>query len=115
MSKERIFWARQCGITGEGMNEGYLYNDHEYIANDKDLIDTLRGQDFTAEDEDGNQLYPSKMTDEELMEWAYNDEIYYWTDWVEDEDIQYEEIDGKLVDIQEYTEEEQAIITNTNN
>ena len=102
MSKERIFWARQCDITGEGMNEGYLFDDNLYIANDKDLIDTLRGRDYTAEDEDGNQLYPSKMTDEELMEWAYNEEIYFWTEWdagdAGDGDIQYEEIDGKLVE-----------------
>jgi hypothetical protein len=39
------------------------------------------------------------MTDEELMEWAYNEEIYFWTEWdAGDGDIQYEEIDGKLVE-----------------
>ena len=108
--KDVTLWARQCSITGEGMNEGYLFNDTVYIANDKDLIDTLRGQDYTAEDEDGTQLYPSKMTDQELMEWAYNDEIYYWTEWDDDEDVQYAEIDGVMYE--EGTDEfNEAIIT----
>ena len=106
--KDVTLWARQCEISGEGMNEGYFFDDTMYIANDKDLINTLRSKDYTPEDEDGNQLQAHDMTDQELMEWAYNEEIYYWTEWFDDEDVQYAEIDGVMYE--ESTDEFKEVI-----
>ena len=27
MTTEKILWARQCDITGEGMNDGWIWGD----------------------------------------------------------------------------------------
>ena len=67
-------YARICDITGEGMNEGFcILNGEMYIKNEEDLINHLREQDFSID--------VNAYGDEELMEWAYNEEYYYWTDW----------------------------------
>lgn len=92
-------YARQCSVTGEGMNDGYVFNDNEYIKHKKDLIKLLRSKDWTAEDEEGNDIPLSLLDDDGLLEWAYNDEIYYWTEWECPEDYEYEEINGILTEI----------------
>jgi len=33
------------------------------------------------------------------LEEAYDDDAYYWTEWEDEDDFQYEVIDGKLVEI----------------
>jgi len=89
-------FARQCDITGEGMNTGFYVNDELYIKNEIDLIEWLREQDFiTADGTPANDF-----NDEDLKEWAYNDEIYYFTEWNDEEDFQYEMINGVLTEIE---------------
>jgi hypothetical protein len=77
-----VKYARVCDITGEGMNEGFcILNGEMYIKNEEDLLNHLREQDFSFEDEQGNKIDVNAYEDEELMEWAYNDEYYYYTEW----------------------------------
>ena len=70
-----IKYARACDITGEGMNEGYCIGDgHMYIKYEVDLIKHIRDAE-----KEGNSEYNAD----------------YYTEW-EDEDFQYEEINGVL-------------------
>lgn len=90
-------FARKCDKTGKGMNQGFCVGDGEfYFSEEKFLIEWLRTQDFvTAEGKKANSF-----SDEDLKEWAYNDEVYYWTEWnVEDDedDTHYDEA-GNLYD-----------------
>ena len=92
-------YARQCSVTGEGMNEGYFFQDEIYIKHKKDLINLLRSKEWIAENEYGNDIEVNAYNDDDLLEWAYNDEIYYWTEWECPEDYEYEEINGVLTEI----------------
>ena len=81
-------YARQCSVTGEGMNEGWLQGDGErYFKYEKDVIEWLKG------------WYGSDLNDDELLENAVEEDILFWTEWECPEDFQYEEINGKLIEI----------------
>ena len=97
-NKETVYWARQCDVSGEGMDEGYCINDGDmYIKHEKDMLEWLRSKEWEFENEYGLIINISKLDDYDLLEWAFNDEIFYWTEWFGKEDIQYKEIDGKLI------------------
>lgn len=81
-------FARQCDVTGEGMNEGYCFDDGCFYA--KYEADALKH----AQELGYNTL-----------EEAYKDEAYYWTEWEDEEDFQYIVKDGKLVEIEEDCDE----------
>jgi hypothetical protein len=74
-------YARQCSITNEGMNEGWCFGD---------------GQDYAKYEKDAIQL--AKDYGYDSIEDAYEDEACYWTEW--EDDYQYEEINGVLVEIE---------------
>ena len=90
---DRILYARQCDITGEGMNEGYCIQDGlMYIKYVEDMIKHLRELDV--------ELSLRTPLDEELLNVYYDDDYYYWTEWECESDLQYEEVNGKLIEIQ---------------
>jgi len=84
-------YARKCDITNEGMNEGYVVNDTIYISSKENVLQYLR-KNFT-------DYYPIS-NDDELLVMAYDDEIYYWTEWNDEDDYQFEVINGKLIEIE---------------
>jgi hypothetical protein len=86
-------FARKCSATNVGMNEGYVVNDgEEYFANKSDLVKWLR---------DRNVDEYNELSDEFLLNEAYSLEEYYWTEWYDEEDHQYEMINGVLTEIEE--------------
>ena len=88
---DRILYARQCDITKEGMNEGYCIEDGlMYIKYEKDMIKHLRELD---------ELSAKGLSNKELLDIYYDNEYYYWTEWECEDDLQYEEINGKLIEI----------------
>ncbi len=88
---DRILYARQCDITKEGMNEGYCIEDGlMYIKYEKDMIKHLRELD---------ELSAKGLSNKELLDIYYDDEYYYWTEWECEDDLQYEEVNGKLTEI----------------
>ena len=76
-------YARQCSITGEGMNEGFCIQDGQmYVKHESDLTKHLEANtDYTSTQE------------------AYDDGYCYYTEWECDDDLQYEEINGVLTEI----------------
>ena len=67
-------FARICSVTGEGMNDGYVYRDGEmYFKYESDLVAHLRSQDESSSD----------LSDEFILSEAYELEEYYYTEWEE--------------------------------
>lgn len=97
MLKETIKYARKDSKTGKGINSGYVVGGGDfYFELESDLIAHLRNSDFeTAEGEKANNF-----SDSDLLEWAYNDEIYYFTEWEDENDFQFEEVNGVLTEIE---------------
>ena len=119
-------YARQCSVTGEGMNEGWVWfdgmfytkyekdtlaecrKDREAILSEIDeLIPTLLIHNDVQDIERWNELEDAisraeegKETDEDLLLIAYQQDYLYYTEWECEEDFQYEEINGKLIEIQ---------------
>jgi hypothetical protein len=82
-------YARKCDATGRGMNEGYVVGAGDLHFSEKQhLIDYLRGVEW----EDSNGVSSSDMkTDDDLMDYFYNEEFYYYTEWEEIDDVYYDE------------------------
>jgi hypothetical protein len=83
-------YARKCDATGRGMNEGYVIGAGDLHFSEKQhLIEYLRGVEW----EDSNDVSSSEMdTDADLMDYFYNEEFYYYTEWEEiDNDVYYDE------------------------
>jgi len=83
-------YARKCDATGRGMNEGYVVGAGDLHFSEKQhLIEYLRGVEW----EDSNDVSSSEMdTDADLMDYFYNEEFYYYTEWEEiDDDVYYDE------------------------
>ena len=84
-------YARQCDITGEGMNEGYIVGDgFMHIKYEKDLIALIRSWGVDENNE---------LSDDFILNESYENEEYYWTEWECPTDLQYEEVNGKLIEI----------------
>ncbi len=82
METTKYYFARRCDVTGNGMNDGYCIGDGEmYIEKESDLIAHLRSLEW--EDADGN-LSTDIEPDEDLLEFFYNEEYYYYTVWRDD-------------------------------
>jgi hypothetical protein len=85
MKEER--YARVCDVTGKGMNEGWCWGDGSfYTATLEDTIKELRSDindgayDF---DELGKETLLN-MSDDELMTYAYDNDVLYWTSWYDE-------------------------------
>ncbi len=77
-------FARKCDATGKGMNEGYVVGDGElYFSEKQHVIDWLRSRGGT-----------DNLSDEYILNEAYNLEEYYYTEWEEITDDFYYDEDG---------------------
>tara|TARA_R110000823_G_scaffold300650_1_gene421468 strand:+ start:193 stop:501 length:309 start_codon:yes stop_codon:yes gene_type:complete len=98
---EEILYARQCDITSEGMNEGYCIEDGlMYIKYEKDMIKHLREVEKKGNLEYDKDVSEGRLTDDWLIEDYYKADYYYWTEW-EEEDLQYKEVNGKLIELED--------------
>jgi hypothetical protein len=86
-------YAKQCSVTGEGMNEGYVYYDGEmYFKYEKDFVLFLRYQNEPIED-----IWD--LSDEFILNEAYELGEYYWTEWEDENEYEYYEENGKIFEI----------------
>jgi hypothetical protein len=85
-------FARRCDATGKGINEGYVVCDGEfYFSSKDDLIKHLSELDW--EDCNGNHSTDCK-TNDALLEFFYNEDYYYYTEWEEIDDDCYYDAEG---------------------
>ena len=80
-------YARKCDTTGKGMNEGFVVGAGDLHFSEKQhLVEYLRGVEW----EDSNGVSSSDMkSDDDLMNYFYNEEFYYYTEWEEIDDEIY--------------------------
>jgi hypothetical protein len=90
-------YARKCDVTGCGMNSGWVWGDGAFYTSTKEVtIKELRndissgGYDF---DEVG-AIELLKKTDDELMDYAWENDIFYWTEWQEVDEDSWFDADG---------------------
>lgn len=86
--------ARQCDVTKEGMNEGWVAGDGtDYFKYEEDAIAWCKKNGYKSLDK------------------AYDDDAIYWTEWYDEncEDYQYIIKDGKVVEIEEEEEQEEDL------
>jgi len=67
---------RTCDITGEDMYEGFVFDDNIYIKHQKDLVKKIKKYFLEVSKE---------WTEEDWLEFSYNQELHYWTEWYEDD------------------------------
>lgn len=112
-------WARKCDVTNEGMNVGWCFGDGSfYTKYYKDTIDALRKDFkfvaegfFTMSANDISEALDSreisiidecigqlKFSDEAILYMAYASDYVYYTEWDADDDAQYIEINGVLIE-----------------
>lgn len=94
-------WARVDSKTGKGMNEGFcVYDGEAYFENESDLIEFLRNEYIHHTGDELTEGLSKGLSDEFILKEAYDNDVYYYTDWnVDDEDYWYEERDGKLIEV----------------
>ena len=95
-SKELKYHARRCDVTGEGMDSGWVCGDDYYIKYESDLINHL----IEVYNQNDGIYEHDKLTgiinEDKLRELYYEDGYFYLTDWKQEEDIMYVEVDGKV-------------------
>lgn len=87
--RTKFKFARRCDATNRGMNEGFCFGDGEmYFSTREHLLEHLRTIEWV--DCNGN-LSTDCNGDEELLDFFFDEEMYYHTAWEElDEDEWYE-------------------------
>ncbi len=73
------------------MNEGYLVNDDTCVKYESDLIALIRSWNVDEHNE---------LSDDFILTESYNNEEYFWTAWEDENEYQYQEINGKLIEIE---------------
>jgi hypothetical protein len=93
--EEGCYYARQCDITGEGMNEGWVVSGgFFYIKHESDAIAYCK--------EKWNQTLQEAYEESE----ENGGDGFYWTSWEDESDFQYILVDGVLVDYEEPIDED---------
>jgi hypothetical protein len=81
--KEAQKYARCCTCCGKGMNEGY-FADYEYFCSDSCLRTEYSAKEW------------EELANDEVEK---SNDSYYWTEWEDEEDYQYQIINGILEEI----------------
>ena len=121
ITKAIMKYARKCSITGEGMNQGWCWgegvfytksekstlaecrSDRDAILREVDGLTPLNVQDNERWDELVEAIERARNneeTDEDLLLIGYQGDYVYYTEWEDESEHQYEEINGKLIEIQ---------------
>lgn len=90
-------FARRCDITGKGINEGYVWGDGTFYTSTTQItID-----EFRSDISDGAYDFDSvgkeellSMSDHDLLQYGYDNDVFYYTEWEEIDDDYYYDADG---------------------
>lgn len=75
--KVQQFWSRECCVTGQGFDEGFLLFDREYIKEEADAVSALRDYYKAI----GEVAVALRYKDSAVLERAYDDELSVYTEW----------------------------------
>jgi hypothetical protein len=115
--KTKIY-ARKCSVTGQGMFDGWCWGDGTFYTSTLEItLEECRkerenilldvDEDTEIEDYDKREKFLEALdrannnveSDDDLLLIAYQTGYLYYTEWYEESDIMYEEIDGELIEI----------------
>ena len=76
-------YPRYCNITGDGMFEGFVFNEDIYIKYQSDLIKKIK--EFYLNNGSFHLDFPDykEWNEGEWLDYSYDDELHYWTEWYE--------------------------------
>jgi hypothetical protein len=86
-------FARRCDITGRGMNEGWVWVEGIFYTSTLEITIKELRDDIECDAWDFDELGKDEilaMSDDELLEYAYENNVLYYTEW--------DEIDGEYYD-----------------
>jgi len=75
MTNQNVVFPRVCSATGVGIFEGYLCEDGEIFKHEADLLQWIKNRGEWDED----------LSDEYILDEAYELEEYLWTEWEADD------------------------------
>ena len=85
-------YMQRCDVTNRGMNEGWVWFDGTFYTSTKEITIAELRSDIKDGAYDFNEVGADKllaMTDDELLQYAYDQDVLYYTEWEEEpsEDI----------------------------
>jgi len=87
-------FPRQCSVTGRGMYEGYCIDNGMYYASDvKSLAIILRDKYGFRDITDDDLELPLTDSLQAILDDTYEDELWYYTEWSDDDEPNYDEIE----------------------
>lgn len=96
---ESEMFARKCTATGIGMNSGFCWMDGEEYFSTQELA-LARIKQYIKENDIEDEMVG--LSDAELLEWAHDEDICYYTEWGKDDmiDERYLE-DGTFIEAED--------------
>lgn len=82
-AKHSELWPRQCSVTGRGMMEGWVWGEGAFYT--KYRWDTLKELQKDYPNKWKTLATFSATPEDDILEWAHNEDILYWTQWEWDE------------------------------
>lgn len=87
-------FPRQCSVTGRGMYEGYCIDNGMYYASDvKSLAIILRDNYGFRDITDDDLELPMTHGLQAILDDTYEDELWYYSEWSDDDEPNYDEIE----------------------
>lgn len=90
-------FARRCDITGRGMNEGWVWGDGTFYTSTLEItIAELRSdiKDGAYEFDELGAEELLAMSDDELLFYAHDNDVLYFTEWDEVDEDEYYDAEG---------------------
>ena len=84
--KSSQFFARKCSVSGVGMNNGWYFENHDFYASTKEIA-----------------LAKAIELGYKSLDEAYNENDCYYTEWEDEEDLDFVLIDNVLLEIDTIT------------
>lgn len=80
-------FVRVCDITGRGMNEGWVWGEGKFYTSTKEVTIAELRSDIKDGAYDFDEMGADRMlemTDDELLQYAYDNDVLYYTEWDEE-------------------------------
>ena len=90
-------FARRCDATGKGINEGWVWGEGTYYTSTvENTIAELRSdiQDGAYDFDEVGADELLKLSDDQLLQYAYDNDVLYYTEWEEIDDECYYDSEG---------------------
>lgn len=80
-------FVRLCDVTGRGMNEGWVWGEGVFYTSTKEVTIAELRSDIKDGAYDFDEMGADKMlemSDDELLQYAYDNDVLYYTEWDEE-------------------------------